>query len=143
MLDKILHTPASKELRSFAEDIGAWARGKVEAAVMARPENMAIRFRTWCSENLEDEAIKAWIAELSDQGVEILVQQVARFLAEFDLEIGWLFEEDHPPMPAHLETNLTKMIEHYCNACHCAVESYEEGRRYKRMARIAKLSARA
>ncbi len=140
MLENLLRTPAAAELRSFAEDIGAWTREQVEGAVMRRPETLAIRFRAWCNENLEDESIKDWVAELSDQGMEILVQQVARFLAEFDLEIEWLFSPQPPP-PPELAANLRLMVENYCRACHLAVESYEAGKRHKRMTRIARLSA--
>jgi hypothetical protein len=142
MFDKIPSVPASEELRSFAADIGTWTREKVETAVMNRPENQAILFRGWCAENLEDDASKSWIAELSDPGMEVLVQQVARFLAEFDLQITWLFQQS-PPMPAQLADHLRKMIEHYCNACRWGVEAYEEGRRYKRMVHTARLTPRA
>lgn len=138
MLDRLLHTPAAEELRSFAKDIGDWTRETVEQAAMDRPELVAIQFRAWSQECLEDPSIRDWIAELSDEGVQIVVHQLGRFFEEFELDLKWLFRTEPPPPPA-LAANLREMVESYCQACRRAVESHDEGRRYRRSLRIQRL----
>lgn len=115
------------DYQSFAEDLGSWLRGGFERLNGTERQALAGRFAAWAqqAEHIEDQALRAWIDDLGAPGREALMEQLAQFCADFDLDLAWLVDEQLTAWP-RLETHFRQLVAHYCLACRAAAEADED-----------------
>lgn len=133
------------ELQSFAGDLGGWLRGGLERLSGNERRALAVRFAVWARQpqGIDDQALLAWIDDLGEPGRAALVEQLAVFCADFELDLAWLVDGQLTAWP-QLETRLRRLVRHYCLACQAAVEADEDRQVFHRRQRWqSKLKAAA
>jgi hypothetical protein len=117
----------NSDMKSFAEDLGGWLRGGLERVNGAERRALALRFAVWAREphGIEDQRLLTWIDDLGEPGREALVEQLAGFCTDFELELAWLVDGELTAWP-RLESGLRQLVQQYCLACKAAVEVDED-----------------
>jgi hypothetical protein len=121
------------EMRDFAADLGGWMQAGARRLTGAEQRRLAARFAAWAIADggLEDAALRAWIGGMDDLGCEALGEQVARFCADFEIELAWLVDAELDDWPA-LEAALRALVTQYCLACKAAVDADADLTRFRR-----------
>ncbi len=124
------------ELQSFAGDLGGWVRGGLQRLSGQERRALAVRFADWARQpqGIEDKALLTWIEALGAPGRAALVEQLVVFCADFELDLAWLVDGELTAWP-HLETQLRRLVSHYCLACQAAVEADEDRQLFHRRQR--------
>ncbi len=91
-----------------------------------KQEALSANFRQWAAESLEqEEGLKAWLASLSDEGVQALSGQLASFSADLNMDLEWLLNgqlEEEPELKQALE----EIVVAFCLACWKATQVQDE-----------------
>jgi hypothetical protein len=121
------------ELKAFAADLGGWLRGGMRRLNGAERQALAGRFADWSQgpRGIDDADLRAWISDLGEDGREALVEQVAGFCSDFELDLAWLVDAELADWP-QLEAGLRQLVVHYSLACKLAVDQDAELQRFRR-----------
>jgi hypothetical protein len=121
------------ELKAFAADLGGWLRGGMRRLNGAERQALAGRFADWSQgpRGIDDADLRAWISDLGEDGREALVEQVAGFCGDFELDLAWLVDAELADWP-QLEAGLRQLVVHYSLACKLAVDQDAELQRFRR-----------
>ncbi len=124
------------ELKSFADDLGGWVGDGVRRLGGAERRALVVRFGYWAvqQDGLGDAELRAWIADLGADGLAALTDQLARFCADFELDLAWLVDGELADRPS-LEVAVRRLATHYCFACKSAVDADEALQQFRRRRR--------
>jgi len=136
MTESTLNPPPAglkAELKAFANDLGGWVGDGMRRLGGAERRALVVRFGYWAvqKDGLGDEGLRAWIAELGEDGLAALVEQLARFCADFELDLAWLVDGELADWPS-LEAAVRQLATHYCIACKGAVDADEALQQFRR-----------
>ena len=134
-LIELIHTLRDEamptELREFASDAGGWFNDHLNRLNGNEQRALAQRFLAWFQQEVADTELQAWIAGFSDEGVEMLSEQVARFCRDFGIDLAWLVDgrlASHPDLAAVVK----QIVVHYCCACMAALDQHKAIQRFRR-----------
>lgn len=121
------------ELNAFADDLGGWVGDGLKRLGGAERRALVVRFGDWAvqQDGLGDADVRAWIADLGADGLAALVDQLARFCADFELDLAWLVDGELADWPS-LEAAVRQRTTHYCLACKGVVEADEPLQQFRR-----------
>lgn len=123
---------------TLANDLGAWMRRGARRLAGHDRRERAGQFVAWVGKTLagpgasrDERRVATWVDGLDAEAQGALADQVQVFLADFDLDLGWLIADELTDWPA-LATTLRALVSHYCLACQAAVDSTDDAGRFRR-----------
>lgn len=108
-------------LATVSERIQQWQNGRGSSP----QTDMVAAFDSWVKENLSHRPeIQQWLTSLSGEAKQILVDRIAEFANDLNIELIWLLEHRLESYP-DLKQVLTEVIIDYCSACWRAIKIQE------------------
>jgi len=84
------------------------------------------QFKAWVTDSKEaDAGLKTWLANLSEDGLKALTEQLTEFCGSLNLELDWLVNKGIEKDP-DLREVVSEVVLSYCTACWKATESQDE-----------------
>lgn len=131
ILQDLRKAPVTTEFREFATDIGGWFHGQLDRLSGQENRALAQSFQAWFKAEVSDPDLQEWIESLSDEGVEVLTEQVARFCRDFQIDLAWLVDGRLAADP-ELAAVASRVVLHYCSACMVALDHNDAIQRFRR-----------